>query len=456
MDRTVKSSLCPLLAPLVLACIAPRVFGADEPVPCADRSVVARAVRTPEDVRAFVQCAYEFVQEVGFEEAKRAFHEDARWFSGDIYVFVDQLAPSGDDSLSLVFPPDPSVVGTLWGAFPSFGGDFSAELHRIATNFGSGWIYYKSGSHVTGLQGHKVAYVIRIDWDGYDAAIGAGIYPRDLPGTCTAEEVSAASLDADPSREKLREFVRCAAMELESKGYFALPALSTDPRWTSNSIYLFGLDTSGNALFSGDPLSRKQAIGASELNAHLAGPFSGRDVVTVGDAFGETFLYYSARNPATGMLERKQGFVKRVVVYGLPVLVGAGYHTGAPATTSGEIEIHCYSTEAFASEPIEAVIGQDPIPTSLDAINLGGCSFAPAVASIRLELIGEHASQTALIVLDEPVTEIKIPFPDDVRVPLIDAELPEGLYRRRVTAISESGASAEIHGFHDIRLVSPR
>ena len=58
----------------------------------------------------------------------------------------------------------------------------------------------------------------------------------------------------------------------------------------------------------------------------LRGPFGGRDVVSVGDAFGETFLYYSARNPATGMLQRKVTFVKRIVTYGLPILVGSGYY----------------------------------------------------------------------------------------------------------------------------------
>ena len=62
------------------------------------------------------------------------------------------------------------------------------------------------------------------------------------------------------------------------------------------------------------------------MNARLDGPFAGRNVVSVGDAFGETFLYYSALNPATGMPQRKVTFVKRVVVYGLPILVGAGYY----------------------------------------------------------------------------------------------------------------------------------
>ena len=48
--------------------------------------------------------------------------------------------------------------------------------------------------------------------------------------------------------------------------------------------------------------------------------------MSVGDAFGETFLYYSTRNPATGRPQRKVAFVKRVVAYGLPILVGSGYY----------------------------------------------------------------------------------------------------------------------------------
>ena len=33
-------------------------------------------------------------------------------------------------------------------------------------------------------------------------------------------------LDSDPSNERLMEFVRCAAMELEMKGYFAINTLT--------------------------------------------------------------------------------------------------------------------------------------------------------------------------------------------------------------------------------------
>ena len=205
-------------------------------------------------------------------------------------------------------------------------------------SFGAGWLYYSNINPATDREEPKASYVKSIDWDGIPAAIAAGIYRRDIPGTCDSEEVNAMGLEDDPSSERLQEFVRCAAMELESQGYFATRALSSDPRWRSSSIYLFGLDTYGNALFNGDPYSQLYGVIAPELNDHTGGPFGGRDVVSVGDAFGETFLYYSTRNPVTGMMQRKVTFVKRVMSYGLPILIGVGYYPneGVQPGSAGE------------------------------------------------------------------------------------------------------------------------
>ncbi len=321
-----------LLLPFILLAAVPALASHPdaEALTCADRSVSARAVRTTGDVQAFVQCAYEFVQQAGFEEARRAFHEDERWKSGPIYVFVSEVTPMSDQTRSLVSPPDPSLEGTTIGELllDAFGNNYFQELHRIVSEFGEGWIYYAFTNPATGRAEPKASYVKSLDWDGIPAAIGSGIYRRDLPGTCLSEEVNAMALEADPSDERLQEFVRCAAMELESKGYFATIPLSTDPRWKHGSIYLFGVDTYGSALFSGDPDSGQPGAGASELNDMMDGPFGGRDVVSVGDAFGETLLYYTARNPGTGEMQRKVTFVKRVVVFGLPVLIGAGYYPG--------------------------------------------------------------------------------------------------------------------------------
>ena len=328
-----KHNLSLFLVPSILLCAAapPLVAqgGTAEPLSCADHSITARAVRSSEGVEAFVQCAYEFVQEVGFEEARRAFNEDERWKSGTIYVFVDEVTPMSDMSRSFVFPPDPSREGLPWGLLiDAFGNDWYREQHCIVNSAGDGWIYYSFTNPATGRDEPKASYLKSIDWDGALATIGAGVYRRDLPGTCRSEEVNAMGLDADPSKEKLREFVRCAAMELESQGFFAVRSLTTDPRWGNGSIYLFGVDAYGISLFTGDPFSR--LYGASELDPYINTSLEGQDLVGVGAAFGESFLYYSAVNPSTRRLERKVTFVKRVVVYGLPILVGSGIYTDCP------------------------------------------------------------------------------------------------------------------------------
>ena len=186
---------------------------------CADNYVAAAAVRTQADIRAFVQCAAEYAMEHGEEEARRAFNEDERWQAGPTYVFVDGLEPSGEDSLTHVFPPDPSREGSVWGtSIDGFGNDYFYELYRILSVVDEGWIYYAFNNPATGLRQPKSSYVIEIDWNGDRAAIGAGIYARDFPGTCDPSEVTAADLAANPGDQRLQEFVRCAAMTVESRG----------------------------------------------------------------------------------------------------------------------------------------------------------------------------------------------------------------------------------------------
>ncbi len=299
-----------LISSILLCAAAPTLVaqgGTAESLSCADHSITARAVRSPEGVEAFVQCAYEFVQEVGFEEARRAFNEDERWESGPTYVFVDEVVDlfESDMSRAFVYPPRPSQEGMPLGLLIDvYGNDVVIELSRVIKEFGEGWIHYSFLNPATGRNEPKASYIKGIDWDGNPAAIGAGIYRRDLPGTCRSEEVN--------------------AMELESQGYFAVRSLTTDPRWGNGSIYLFGVDAYGISLFNGDPFSR--LYGVSELDPYINTSLEGQDLVSVGDAFGESFLYYSAVNPSTRRLERKVTFVKRVVVYGLPILVGSGYY----------------------------------------------------------------------------------------------------------------------------------
>ena len=257
---------------------------------CSDSYVTARAIREREDVRAFVQCAAEYVMEHGAEEARRAFHEDDRWRQGPYYVFVRLLGKSGrvQDSHLVVFPPDPSREGIVGSQVHNLGDanflDYFRELHRILAIVDSGWIHYFFTNFTSGKVEPKSSYVIEIGWDGERAVIGTGIYQRDLPGTCNSAEVNAAALEANPSDEKLQEFVRCAAMTVESMGYFAGPVLSRDSRWLSGSIYVFGVNAvTGEVEFSGSASSFAVSGRIPELL------FGGRDLVAVGADFGESF-----------------------------------------------------------------------------------------------------------------------------------------------------------------------
>lgn len=292
-------------------------------VTCAERMVVASAVRTSQDVRAFVQCAYEYFQEMGLEEARRAFHEDEAWRSGSIYAFLFTLEPR-----RLIFPPNPSLENVVAATLPdAFGPSIFAEAVRIVEEFGGGWWHYERTNPATGIREPKVSYLMGVDVAGTPAAIGAGIYRRDLPGACAPEHVNASIVDANPSDDRLQEFVRCAAYQLEDKGYFATGEFMTDSRWRSGSVYLFGMDLMGSQVFTahgravnGVTLREWAPIGSAQDQ------FGGRDVPGVGAAFGEAYLYYNAVNPMSGRTQKKVSFVKRVSAFGVPLLVGAGYY----------------------------------------------------------------------------------------------------------------------------------
>ena len=183
---------------------------------CPDRNIAASAVRTQSDIRAFVNCAAEYLAEHGTAESRRAFNEDERWKHGPTYVFVDGIAKSGTDSKTFVYPPDPSREGGVWGtAIDDFGNDLFYEIYRLTQAVDAGWTYYSFPNPATGKRSAKASYIIEIDWDGEPAVIGAGIYSRDWPGTCYADEVNAATLSAAPSARPCGS--SCAARQWSSK-----------------------------------------------------------------------------------------------------------------------------------------------------------------------------------------------------------------------------------------------
>ena len=295
---------------------------------CSEHRISAKAVATTAEIQAFVRCAAEYVHEHGTEEARRAFNEDERWHYGPIYLFVDGVAESGEDSMTFVFPPDPSREGTAWGtSIDSFGTDYFFELHRILSVVDAGWIYYAFANPATGRDEPKSSYVMEIDWDGNRAAIGAGLYANDLPGTCNADEVNAAYVSGEPTERRLQQLVRCAALMVEKEGYFARHELEGNPRWSDGSTYVFVMDLMGNQVMTSSSVRLNgNALHEWGGGGNRPAAFGGRDVVSIGDSFGETFIYYRTLNPMTGQRQQKVGLLKRVVAQGVPVLVGSGYY----------------------------------------------------------------------------------------------------------------------------------
>ena len=286
---------------------------------CAADFVTASAIQSAGDIKAFVTCAAEYVTEHGTGEALRAFNDDPRWGHGPYYVFVHLSKPSGDEATTLVFPPEQWREGTNRGELiDNFGNDYYAEAHRVVSLAGQGWIYYEFTNFKSGIDEPKQSYLIGIDWDGQSAIIGAGIYRRDLPGSCNPAEVNAAALEARPTEHNLAEFVRCAAIEVEAKGFFATPILASDPRWLSRTVTVSLVNpVDGAVLFS--PLGeRHEGMNFNSL-------FGGRDLAGVGAAFGESFSYLSHPDRITGVPVRTVGFAKRVIVDGMPMLVYSGY-----------------------------------------------------------------------------------------------------------------------------------
>ena len=291
---------------------------------CADKTVSAAGIRNREDLKAFVQCAREYALENGFEEARRAFHEDERWDNGEFFVSVDVKATRGEDSLALIWPPDESIEGAYWGPLiDRFGNDYFKEVEHIVSNFGGGYHHFSASSPLTGIDELRTVYVLPIDWDGTSAVIGAEIYEPDVPGACSVAEVNAANLAADPSPDRLRELVRCAARLVESKGFFATNELTYSSRWNEGPVYAFGTDATGVQIYSGEAPGTDGGLGEF---GDAMGMFLGRDIFRPALAFGETFLLYMDEHPESGREQRKVAFVKRVLAQGVPILVGSGYY----------------------------------------------------------------------------------------------------------------------------------
>lgn len=173
----------------------------------------------------------------------------------------------------------------------------------------------------------------------------------------------------------------------------------------------------GNSLFSGDLAGRRSAMRTSELS--LAGQVSGgQDRVSVGDAFGEALLHYTAQNPFTDIAGPKVTFVKRVMVQGLPMLVGAGYYPDhpeipmPPAGGAGGGTGAPGGNMPTAGRGDTATVIPWQAPTTLNPYLSRGTKDAVA-ASLAIEPLAEYDPDGVLV----PALAVRIPSVDNGGIP---------------------------------------
>ena len=121
------------------------------------------------------------------------------------------------------------------------------------SSFGEDWIHYSFTNPSKGRDEPKVSYIKSIGWEGNPAAIGDRT-PSPPTSRHVPEERGQRHADRRASvQPETAGFRPLRRHGLETAGYFGMVSLSTDPRWRSCSIYLFGVDMYGNTLFSRNP-----------------------------------------------------------------------------------------------------------------------------------------------------------------------------------------------------------
>ncbi|MCY4526219.1 MAG: cache domain-containing protein [Anaerolineaceae bacterium] len=313
--RLTGPGLITLLLALLLAMLA---APAAAQTPCDSHDGRLADLHSREQLKAFVHCAADHVESVGWEQAAQDFASDD-WLDGPLYLFASTL-----EGISLFSPGTDAEPGdSLWELRDSDGVAVVQEQARIARDFGGGYVFYRIENLFTGQEEPKVSYVLRVDHQGGPVFIGAGLHPRDTHGTCSPDTVRASLVY---NERDVETFVNCAAHHLQQNGLQALHDFSSDERWISGPTYLFLYDLEkGFAAFSaGQP----QLVGTvRDASSYPEGrvavvPEMQRILASQDDGY----VYYTFPNPATEEEGRKTTYVRRVLLDGHAYLLAAGLY----------------------------------------------------------------------------------------------------------------------------------
>ena len=288
--------------------------------PCDSHAGRLADLHTREQLKAFVNCAVAHVEAVGLEQAAQDF-ETGAWMDGSIFLFaadtravIHFIAGSGQPA------------GTdMWQLQDSDGHLISQDMVRIAQDFGAGYSYYRITSRDTGREEPKVSYVRLFEHDGEPVILGAGYHPQATHSTCAPDVVRASLVY---SERDVEAFVACAAHHLQQNGLQALHDFNSDPRWIAGPTYLILLDMESLVAvrIAGQP--QLTGVDGNEMRDADGVQFA-REKQRILASHDDGYVYYRFRNPASGEVEPKSTYVRRVLVDGRAYVLGAGLYVPA-------------------------------------------------------------------------------------------------------------------------------
>ncbi|MCY3718535.1 MAG: cache domain-containing protein [Anaerolineaceae bacterium] len=288
--------------------------------PCDSHAGRLADIHTRQQLKALVQCAAEHIEAVGWEQAAQDF-ETSAWWEHPVYIFATRA-----DGTVLLSPGSEINPGDkLWdwqdpdGVYPA------REQVRVTRDFGSGYVYLRSINPDTGREDPLETYVEWIDFQGEPAYLGAAIYPRDTHATCSPE-VERASLVY--SERDVERFVTCAEHHLRQRGLQALHDFNSDPRWIAGPTYLILLDMESLVAVVAAGQPHLVGVDGSEFRDMDAVQFA-REKQRILASHDDGYVYYRFRNPASGAVEPKATYLRRVLIDGHAYILGAGLYVPA-------------------------------------------------------------------------------------------------------------------------------
>ena len=241
--------------------------------------------------------------EAAFNEFRQP---NSRWFQGDRYVFVWDLQGN-----RYVYPPDPAHEKQNLIGLKDVGGKPIGKMfvETASSSSGKGWVHYQWNRPHDYLPLWKSTYIMRATTpSGKKYLVGSGVYEPGMEKAFLVEEVEAAA-------DLLTRQGRQAFAVLRDK----------KSRFFFHDTYIFVTSKTGIELVN----PAFPSIEGRNLwdTTDSTGKYLVRDYIKVALEHGSGWVTYKWPRPGMPHVEAtKTTYVKKVMVNGEPLIIGAGMY----------------------------------------------------------------------------------------------------------------------------------